>query len=154
MSTLLPHDEPLHPHPLSNDLTTDALPRRGAREILDRAGGIRPTTRGNLWMLVVVVGVVGLIAIISTAFLTQADWRLALIGIPAIGLFLVFVAGPVLLAIKTKSSQDKAVRDGASAQVARMHVGPEDTGTAEDAAALRADEAGRGATGRGGVQPL
>lgn len=152
MNKSLPLDQPLHPHPLSNDLTTEVLPLRGVREIRERAGASHPTTRGVVWMLAIAAGVVGLAALLATAFLTDADWRLAAIGVPAMGLFLVFVAAPVLLAIRTKSSQDDAARDGATAQLARMHVSPDETGTATDAAARQADEAQRGAMGRGDVQ--
>lgn len=142
------HSAPLHPHPLSNDLTDESLPPRSRREEEIDAEGVGAAPRHVGKVVGGVIAFLVAMALIGTAVMLGQRWELILLGAGIFVLYLVFIGAPILLAAGTKAAQDEAVREekahSAPASTSSEAGGPS-SAEARQAAAARAAAEARGA---------
>jgi hypothetical protein len=119
--TSLPHDQdvPLRSHPLSNDLTTEALAKPGPVERSDeRQAAVPRKERRVLGRVAMFVGGAAVLAVIIAAFLFPRP-DLFIIGAVVILAYGLLLIAPVILADSTKVAQDEAVREQKAGTSAR-----------------------------------
>jgi hypothetical protein len=105
-----PTHEPVHPHPLSNDLIDDALPPRTPNEVRAETA-LGPAPRRVVRVLAAIVAVFALLAFVC-GFLVWPDRPLLVLAWSGVALlFFVGVSAPILLAAATKEAADEEVRD-------------------------------------------
>lgn len=112
--------EPIHPHPLSNDLIEEDLPPRTATEVREETA-LGPAPKRVFRVLATIVSVFVVLALIAGMLVWRDSPLLFLAGIGVALLFFIGVSAPILLAAATKEVADEEVRDAkTSARVLRM----------------------------------
>jgi hypothetical protein len=111
--TSLPHDQdvPLRSHPLSNDLTSEALAKPGPVERSEeRQAAVPRKERRVLGRVAMFIGGAAVLAVIVAAyFFPRPDlFVIGAVFVLAYGLLLI---APVMLADSTKVAQDETVRE-------------------------------------------
>src|SRR5262245_29835740 len=102
--------EPLHPHPLANELTRDPLRRRRRAERIREDEGVGAGPRRVLRLVLLIIGVFALLAVCVAAFLFKEHRQILIVGAFVVFTYMIVVASPVLFASATKVAQDEAVR--------------------------------------------
>lgn len=102
---------PIHPHPLSNDMTTDRLPARPPVEAEGEREGVGAAPKSVAKMTTIIIAVFAAAALIACAIIFSERRELMVVGAGVFMLYLVFIGAPILLAAGTKVAQDEAVRD-------------------------------------------
>ncbi len=116
-------DGPIHPHQLSNDLTTETLRGRTPAQQRAAESGIGATSRhvmmvvGGLVLVLVAAGLIG-----TAALLGERGYLVAIGAVVAV-VGAIVMAAPILLAAGTKVAQDEAVRDVKTSDPDRSSAG-------------------------------